>query len=262
VANLLAPASAGLFTPAVSQQEYSRLFEQNRLGLASTTDYFGNGSWVESGSQYGVLGNFSYALDANYRSQNLDRPNSDLELLTLTLRFKQQITPQDGLYFQATYYDAESGDVAPYYYQTNANRGLQMKENEEPILLAGYHHEWAPGSHTLFLGGWLNDNLSVDNTNFQTFLVERNPADGTVAFVTPRYFTQRYESEFNIYTIEGQQIWQHGDNTLVAGVRYQPASSKPRTDSLIRARRFRSPQTNLFGRMPSGPALMLTTIGR
>ena len=40
IANLLAPVEAGTFSQAVSQQEYSRLFERNRFGLVSSTEYW------------------------------------------------------------------------------------------------------------------------------------------------------------------------------------------------------------------------------
>ncbi len=52
LANLLAPVGAGILSPAVSQQEYSRLFEQDRLGVYSTTEYSSLGSWRLEGAQY------------------------------------------------------------------------------------------------------------------------------------------------------------------------------------------------------------------
>jgi len=30
-------------------------------------------------------------------------------------------------------------------------------------LLAGYHHEWQPGIHTLVLGGWFKDDARVSD---------------------------------------------------------------------------------------------------
>src|ERR1041384_6927079 len=60
LANLLAPVSAGPISSAISQQEYSRLFEENRLGVVSSTEYLSRGAWSQSGAQYGTLGNFNY----------------------------------------------------------------------------------------------------------------------------------------------------------------------------------------------------------
>src|SRR5260221_1786403 len=42
LANLLAPVEAGALSQAVSQQEYSRLFDRNRFGLVSCTEYRGH----------------------------------------------------------------------------------------------------------------------------------------------------------------------------------------------------------------------------
>src|SRR5207249_8735215 len=70
VANLLAPVGAGTLSQMVSQQEYSKLFEHDRFGVASSTEYFSRGDWVQSGSQYGNSGKFGYAVDTLYRSEN------------------------------------------------------------------------------------------------------------------------------------------------------------------------------------------------
>src|SRR6185436_15983047 len=43
IADLLSPATVGTFSPNVSQQEYSRLFEGNRFGLFSSTEYLSSG---------------------------------------------------------------------------------------------------------------------------------------------------------------------------------------------------------------------------
>src|SRR5205814_8788365 len=67
VADLLAPPGAGALSQNISQQEYSRLFDANHLGLFSSTEYLSRGAWTESASQYGVLGKSSYSLDAFYR---------------------------------------------------------------------------------------------------------------------------------------------------------------------------------------------------
>ena len=47
MANLLAPTSAGTLSPLVAQQPYTRLFDQNRLGVVSDTTYLSRGSWLE-----------------------------------------------------------------------------------------------------------------------------------------------------------------------------------------------------------------------
>src|SRR5439155_2876707 len=57
IANLLAPVGAGTLSQTISQQEYSKLFERDRLGVASSTEYLSRGAWVQSGAQFGTFGN-------------------------------------------------------------------------------------------------------------------------------------------------------------------------------------------------------------
>jgi tetratricopeptide (TPR) repeat protein len=219
LANLLAPVGAGVLSPTVSQQEYSRLFEGDRLGVVSDTEYYSQGDWVQTGSQYGSLGNFGYALEASYRNENGQRSNNDQEQLTLSARFKYQVTPQDSVYLEVGYYDAEAGDLAQYYDPADANTGLRVHEHQEPLLLVGYRHEWAPGIHSLVLAGRLEDTYQVSNPSQMTLVVER--IGGAIDFAVPMTVRQDYCSEVEIYTVEAQQIFESARHTLIVGGRYQ-----------------------------------------
>jgi tetratricopeptide (TPR) repeat protein len=219
IANLLAPVGAGTLSPAISQQEYSKLFERDRLGLVSSTEYLSRGAWVEDATQYGTLGNTSYSVGAFYRWDPGQRRNNDFEELGLSFQFKQQVTPQDSIFLQALYYDASGGDLIQYYDQANANLGSRTKETQEPTILLGYQHEWNPGMHSLFLAGYVNDTITVDNPNQYTFLVNRTP-DG-LDYVQPMVAEQKYQSKPNIFSIEAQQIWETPNHTTVAGLRFQ-----------------------------------------
>ena len=174
VSELLAPVGADNLSQYISQQEYSSLFAHNHLGVSSSTEYRSDGAWHEEASQYGNIGNFGYAFDAEYRSQNGYRPNNDLQQTTYYLKAKEQLTPQDSLMVEAQDYQSEFGDVAQYYNWDGAIAGapapsttFRAKETEEPNLFLGYHHEWSPNSHTLFLAGRLNDTLSYNDPNAQ-----------------------------------------------------------------------------------------------
>ncbi|MEO8429050.1 MAG: FecR domain-containing protein, partial [Verrucomicrobiota bacterium] len=227
VANLLSPASAGALSQNVSQQEYSRLFDHDHIGVSSGTEYFSNGSWLQYGSQYGNLGNFAYALDAYYRTDGGFRANNDLEQLTLSGKFKFQITPQDSLLLQVQYYNTDFGDLAQYYNQQGDLRGVvapsstaRFTEKQEPNIFIGYHHEWAPGSHTLFLAGRLNDTFTQADPAAFALTVGRG-ADSSVNAFIARNFGLDYRSELHAYSAELQQIWQVEKHTLIGGVRYQ-----------------------------------------
>ena len=227
LANLLSPVGAGTLSQNVSQQEYSKLFERDRVGISSLTEYFSSGDWNQKASQFGTFKDFSYALDVEYLSQNGQRPNNDLNALTLYGKFKQQITPRDTVFLEAIYQDVSSGDVAQYYDQAAASKTQRVREKQEPILFAGYHHEWAPGVHTLILAGRLNDTLTRGDSAFQQSVNKTN-ASGQVLASGTRQFALDYRTELVAYTAELQQIWQQSRNTLIAGGRYQTGDSSTR----------------------------------
>jgi Tfp pilus assembly protein PilF len=228
VANLLMPVNGANLSQNISQQEYSKLFSTDGLGVFSSTEYTSQGDWIQSGSQYGVFGNSSYSLDAYYRTEVGQRPNNDLEQLSLAARFKQQLTEKDSIFLQVGYFNAESGDVAQYFYQTNASTTFRAKETQEPNLLAGYHREWGPGSHTLFLFSRFDDTLKLSDSNSHpltrttfTFL-DMGGNLVTNDFVSTLDRTSlRYESQLEAYSGELQQIFQTACQTLIVGGRYQ-----------------------------------------
>ncbi|MBI2949103.1 MAG: TonB-dependent receptor [Verrucomicrobia bacterium] len=233
LANLLAPVGAGTLSQSVSQQEYSKLFERDRFGVSSSTEYLSRGDWLQTGSQFGTFGNSSYSFDVHYRSENGERPNQDLEGLTWWASFKQQLTPKDTVFFQTVYYDFKAGDVAQYYDQSEASATQRITEKQEPNIFAGYHHEWAPGVHTLFLAGRLDDTFTrTDPVNPVRFL-DKNGA-GQVTRVSQRNAGLQFRSELEGYSAELQQIWQQPKHTLVVGGRYQLAWSE--TDSALEGR--------------------------
>lgn len=219
LANLLAPVGAVSLSQNISQQEYSRFFEGNRLGLSSSTEYLSSGDWVQRGSQFGTFGNSSYALDLDYRTQNGQRPNNDLEQLTLSGKFKQQLTPSDSLFVQVLGFSGDSGDLAQYYDQMSASGVQRVKETQAANVFVGYHHEWAPGSHTLLLAGRLDDEFRFRGQTRINNLTRDPSGDVTGGFGS--LYGVNYESDFAAYTAELQQIWERGPHTFVAGGRYQ-----------------------------------------
>ena len=230
LANLLAPAGASTLSQSVSQQEYARLFDTKRVGVSSQTDYSSHGDWSQVGSQFGNFGNFSYALDAAYRSERGYRVNNDLEQRDVTFRTKFDLTQQDGVFLQATMYEGTSGDVQQYFSQAMASPTLRVTERQEPNLLAGYHHEWAPGVHTLFLAGRLDDTLQIGEPSANPLFLKYSGK--AITFVTtPPLFHFNYERRTETYVAEAQQIWQTAKQTFIAGVAYQHSSFT--TDSLL-----------------------------
>ena len=247
LANLLAPVGGGPLSQFVSEQEYSKLFEADRFGISSTSSYFSTGELRETASQYGIFGNISYSLDTEFQYDNGRRPNNEITRSESYGQFKVQLTPQDSIFFQTKYQDTRQGDLLQRYDPTLAEPGVHFRELQQPaIILVGYHHEWAPGLHTLLLGGRLADEISFSDLNraadiqaidqfirqqglipplsptlSRSILLARNPS-GTVAllpFIVP--LDLRYHSTFTTYTGEMNQIWDTDSNTLIAGMRFQ-----------------------------------------
>src|ERR1035437_9597109 len=223
LANLLAPVSAGMFSPAISQQEYSPLFERDRLGVVSSTEYLSRGAWTQSGAQFGVFENFSYDVEGFYRSDPGQQVNNDIEQRQLSAALKYQITPQDTVYLQVKQYEANGGDLNQYYNPTNAARGFRWNEDQTPIVSLGYHHEWSPGVHTLFLVTRLDDRTSFTNSS-QPSLFEVFPDIGGVpTFISAQNITTRehFTDKLEIYSGELQQIWEGPSHNTIIGARIQ-----------------------------------------
>lgn len=247
LAHLLAPPGGGTLSRTVSQQEYSGFFDDDRLGLFSNTEYTSNGDWLQEFSHYGVFGSTSFALDGSYRSDNGQRPNNDLERADVALRLKHQVTERDGLLFQIGWYDSESGDVAQYYNQGGnlagvpaPSKALRVTETQEPNLLLGYHREWAPGHHTLFLGGRFDDRFTLEDAAvtgsspavpyYRTFEIPAFGVTNRSLRPVPNLTSLDYRSEMVAYSAELQQLWQTEQQTLVVGGRYQNGSTEARNE--------------------------------
>jgi outer membrane receptor protein involved in Fe transport/Tfp pilus assembly protein PilF len=239
IANLLAPVGAGTLSPSISQQEYSKLFERNGFGISSRTEYRTGGNWFEEGAQYGTFGNVSYSIEGLYRSDHGHRQNNDIEQRQFGGKIKQQLAPHDTLYLEITDYRAHSGDVGQYFYKSNANLRLRTQEFQEPVFLAGLHHEWSPGNHTLFLGSRLDDTYKVENPQ-QQLLVFALATPTKPRAILPTFVSEDYESKLEIYSGELQQILQRNRFTTVLGTRYQfgEIATDVKQDNFINPRPF------------------------
>ncbi|HZQ48545.1 MAG TPA: TonB-dependent receptor, partial [Verrucomicrobiae bacterium] len=164
-----------------------------------------------------------FAFDENYRSENGFRPNNDLQDFSFTAKVKQQLTPQDSVLFEAVYDNFSSGDVRQYYSQSMASPTLRVTELQNPNLYFGYHHEWAPGIHTLVLAGHLQDTLTLTDPGSIALITTKNGL-GQITGVSQRPAMLNFSSSLDAYTAEMQQIFQSSVQTLVFGARYQAGS--------------------------------------
>ncbi len=218
VANLLAPVDAGPLSPAISQSEYTRLFNQNGFGVYSDTQYLSRGAWSQSFAQYGTFDTFNYTLEAAYLSDPGQYRNNDLENKQLSLSLKQQITAQDSIYFRVDGAKLEGGDLSQHYSPADVSPALRTKEEQIPNLTLGYHHEWSPGVHTLLLLGRQQAEADSEaNIAGLVTLVTDGKAMGLQLFPETLHLRGRQE----LYSAELQQIFQQANHSTILGASYQ-----------------------------------------
>ena len=179
LSNLLSPVGGGSLSQYVSQQEYSKLFEKDGIGTSSLFEYRSTGQVREVASEYGTIGNLSFAIDALYQYNRGVRLNNSLSNLEGTATFKFQPGPQDSIFFQTSFVNLSTGDLFQRYDQSEVNgvttrvpdgnggmttkqvpnrvaQSFHQQETQDPgMVLLGWHHEWSPGNHTLLLLGRL-----------------------------------------------------------------------------------------------------------
>ena len=219
LANLYAPVGARPISQNISQQEYSRLFEQDRIGLDADSNYRSDGQFREVASQYGSLGATSYSLDLDYQHNSGVRPNHALSSIEWYSQIKHQISPQDSLMLFTKYENYHSGDNFQYNNAANASPNFHYDEYQTPLIVGAYHHEWDPGVHTLLLAGRLATEQRITDQNGSYFLV---PVVGGANFYNAQDFSNlSYANRFTIYTTELNQLVQREAHTFIFGSRYQ-----------------------------------------
>jgi len=219
LANLLAPPGAGSLSQNYSQNEYGRAFPRPRIGLTSTTEYFSNAREIrQNASHFGYRDGTAYAFDLDYGYKRGDRVNGGLSRIEWYSTVKQRLTSEDSLLMQVKYQNYNTGDNFQRVDPASSRPNLRFKETQEPLALLGYHHEWAPGIHTLALGGRLINDQSFSDRAVAHLVAITAPL-GLGPFSAN--YDLAYNSEFEIWSAEVQQIFQRARHTDILGVRLQ-----------------------------------------
>jgi len=223
LANLLSPVGGTPLSQNISQQEYARLFERDRIGLSSSTEYRSDGQIRELASQFGVIGNTAWSLDLDYQHNHGVRPNNELDRTEWYTTIKQQLTPHDSITLLTKFQDYHSGDNFQYYNPNDASPNFNFDEDQSPIAVAGFHHEWQPGVHTLFLGGRLeNDQRFADRAATRNVLIidDQRPVPSVIDSAKVG-FDFRQQTQLEVYTAEVQQIVENERHAFLVGGRWQ-----------------------------------------
>ena len=220
LANLLSPASAGTLSQHVSQQEYTPLFERQRLGFNAHSTYQSHGEFRQQFTQYGLFGNTSYAVDFDYHTFDGFRLNNEFDRIEVFTQLKHQLTSQGTLFLQLKFQDFDGGDVSQVQDNSQLREHFQFEEEQLPLVFAGYHHRWSPGVDTLFLFGRLTDDLVVRDRQVPQLILSTNDAGDNIVLPSAD-MDLFYRNELEIYSAEINQIFQFDKVTLIAGLRYQ-----------------------------------------
>ena len=224
ISSLLGPADGRLLAQPVSQQEYTRLFDRDSFGVSLDTEYLSRGAWSQYAAQYGTFGNSSYAVESDYHWDPGQTPNGSQESRQLSLKWKQMLTPKDGLFFQVLDFHQTSGDLAQRYDPRQAVYGLKVEEKQEPSFIIGYDHKWSESQHTLFLASRINDSFRQTNPVAPVFLL-------TEVFGSPDgFFSKDLSQDFSrhqtVDSFELQHLLAISQFQFIAGVRIQNVSDK------------------------------------
>ncbi len=227
LANILSPVGGGRLSQGVSAQEYSRLFDKDGLGIASSTVARSDGVFRERASQFGVLRKTGYALDLDYQYHGGVRPNNRLDSVEWYTSVKQQITEHDSALLLVKYEDYSSGDNFQYYNPAQARPYFSFSERQDPILATAWHHEWSPGVHTLILGSRLINEQRLRDRAVPQILLQED-AGGVVVSRDSTNLDVDYRNSLEIYSAELNQIYDGRWATLSAGGRYQSGDFESR----------------------------------
>ena len=232
MANLLSPVGAGVLSQNISQQEYSKLFAADGLGISSQTQFFSRGAWLENGSQFGVSGPIAYSLDAYYYTDPGWRPNNGIDNSDFSAKVKYQFTPKDTGFVEVERSELQTGDPFQYYNynkpRTASTLGydptLEEYEEQDPNILAGYHRDWGTGNQTVFLYRGLQDHTSTSDQNYLPPIVTAGepPGSNPLSIVEPSMENLQRTTELNSFEL--QHFYEDDLQTIVVGGRYQDES--------------------------------------
>ncbi len=184
LAYLLAPVGGGPLSQFVSQQEYSKLLEADGVGGSYSGEWRDNGRLDQRASVFATYGRLSLGFDVSYLYDNGDRPNSETSREEVYWQAKYQVSPDDVFYTLGKWQDQESGDLFQNYNNLPGSLGVDFEEKQEPaLLLGGWNHRWAPGVHTLFLGGRLAAEQLLTDPVTNQLLLGRVPNPKLDAFL-------------------------------------------------------------------------------
>ena len=221
IASLLGPADGRMLAQPVTQQEYTRLFDRDSFGFSSSTEYLSRGAVSQYAAQYGTLKDTSYALESDYNWDPGQSPNGSLETRQLSLKIKQMLTPNDGLFVQVLDFNQDSGDLSQRFDPDQADLGLKVQEKQEPSVLVGLDHKWSETQQTLLLASVFNDTLKLADSNGSTYLLGSTVNNAPPVVFAPVSLAENFENRLTLGSFEVQHLATIAQFQTIAGMRFQ-----------------------------------------
>ncbi len=218
LANALSPVDAGVLSPNLTYQEYTRLFASDGLFLTSFGEARSDGQYRQLATQGGSFGRSAYAIDLDWQHNDGVRPNNFLDRTEVYVQIKQQVTDHDTALVITKFESYDSGDnfqdINP---DLTFSPNFRFQEDQEPIAVGIWRHDWAPGVQTLALAGRLENHQIFGDvfTGSRGFPIYSRTMRGRFPA------TLTYESSFESYVGELNQIVRNNRNTFVGGGRAQ-----------------------------------------
>ena len=227
LANILSPLGAGNLSPAITQQEYSRLFTRLRPELSLSAAYRSNGQREYLLSSSIPMKKTALYLDAEHTEFDEFFFNDDLQRTVVYGSLKHQINDRDSLYALLIYKDSENGDVFLRYdadtpiaeSPQGRDPDFRFRERQEPLAFLAFHRQWSPGNHTVLMAARLDNRQNLQDQN-RAVLFFRS-IDGTPAAQITPPLDWTFESRLEIYSGEFQQIYSRGSSSITMGGRIQ-----------------------------------------
>lgn len=220
LARLLAPANAGAIAPSVGLGEYTALFEPQRFTWQGEAVVLDTGEWRQTLSHTGNFGASNYALEVTNHRFPGEGKNQDFTRDEVTAVASHQFTPDDTMVVSAYYENTRGGDVrvgVPAGFEDLESR---FRDQQLPILTAGYRHHWRPGSETLAMVARLDDDSRFDDPRSLQSVFQQEP-DGRYTLLFVPTLSMSFRNRLEIYHAELAHIEQRGNFSLQGGARFQ-----------------------------------------
>lgn len=223
LSHLLAPVGGGPLSQQVSQQEYSRLLDADGAGGSVVTEWRERGGLDQRVAVFGTRGRVSAGLDFAYFKDPGEWTNGATLRRELHAQVKWQATPDDVLYALGKAQTQENGDILPNYDNRPRSLAVRYEEKQDPgLLLLGWNHRWAPGVHTLVLGGRLAARENFTDAGTSQLLLERNPLFLQPGFLRPAATGNRLEFTAPVLrNAAGPPLANPGGGALVASADFR-----------------------------------------